>query len=215
MSGKNKNSDRKRSRAEELIDQAVRQVENEEGRDISEASVEADSSESAPSQNSAAGIAQIDLQKYVDREAYLRLAADLENFRKRAIRERQEAERNGREKILRGCLEIFDNLERGLRGAKDQQDPLAEGIRMVLSQVENWLRSEGIQIIQSKGAIFDPTIHEAVSQIERSDLPTGTVVEEIRRGYRWSDRLLRPASVIVSKQGDAHSAGEANEGEGA
>jgi molecular chaperone GrpE len=141
-----------------------------------------------------------DFQKYVEKEAYLRLAADLENFRKRAIRERQEAERNGRERILRGCLEIFDNLERGLKGAKDQNDPLAEGIKMILSQVENWLKSEGLQSIATKGEIFDPAVHEAVTQIERQDLPNGSIVEEVRKGYRWSDRLLRPASVVVSKQ---------------
>jgi molecular chaperone GrpE len=203
MSSKNKNSDRKRVKAEDLIAQAVRQVEEEEGKTIVEKSDDDQPQEKAPTQHTpsaATDIAQIDVQKYVEKEAYLRLAADLENFRKRAIRERQEAERNGRERILRGCLEIFDNLERGLKGAKDQNDPLAEGIKMILSQVENWLKSEGLQSIATKGEIFDPAVHEAVTQIERQDLPNGSIVEEVRKGYRWSDRLLRPASVVVSKQ---------------
>lgn len=202
MTSKNKNTDRKRTKAEELIDQAVRQVEEEEGQSASDSSETIKSEASAGENPAPTGIAQIDLQKFVDREAYLRLAADLENFRKRAVRERQEAERNGRERILRGCLEIFDNLERGLKGAKDQNDPLAEGIKMILSQVENWLKSEGLQVISVQGQ-FDPAVHEAVTQVEREDLPAGSIVEEVRRGYKWSDRLLRPASVVVSKQKEA------------
>lgn len=196
---KQKTTDRKRTKAEELIAEAVRQVENEEG-EAPDSKPSNDVRAPEPlAEHPTVEVARIDPQHYIEREAYLRLAADLENFRKRAMKERQDAERNGRERILRGCLEIFDNLERGLAGAKSQGDPLAEGIRMILSQVENWLKTEGLQVIATKGQVFDPTVHEAVSQIERDDMPTGMVVEEIRRGYRWSDRLLRPAAVIVSK----------------
>lgn len=143
-------------------------------------------------------VGKIDLKQYVDKEAYLRMAADFENFRKRAVKERSDAERSGREKILRGFLEILDNLERGLSQVRNDQSSLADGIRIILSQVDSWLKSEGLERIQSVGKNFDPTIHDAVSQID-SDEPAGTVVEEIKRGYSWSNRLLRPATVVVSK----------------
>jgi molecular chaperone GrpE len=143
-------------------------------------------------------VAKIDLKQYVEREAYLRMAADFENFRRRAVKERTDAERSGREKILRGFLEILDNLERGLVQVKEDQSSLAEGIRIILTQIDSWLKSEGLDRIESVGKNFDPLVHDALSQRE-SDEPVGMVIEEIKRGYSWSNRLLRPATVVVSK----------------
>ena len=180
----------KPSKADLLIEEAVRSIEEQEAKGTEDSSEEKDTKGS---------IAQIDLQQYVDKEAYLRLAADFENFRRRAIKERTEAERIGKEKALRSFLEIFDNLERGLHQAKDDQGPLADGMRMILSQAETWLKQEGLERIPSVGQIFNPQVHEAVSQIENPQIPTGQIVEELKRGYQWSDRLLRPAAVIVCK----------------
>ncbi|MBN8555058.1 MAG: nucleotide exchange factor GrpE [Deltaproteobacteria bacterium] len=199
MSSKNKNSDKARStksRADMLIEEAVKAVEAEESGD--------DSSEEVVSKETGSvnPVAKIDLQQYIEKEAYLRLAADFENFRRRAVKERQDSERNGREKILRGFLEIFDNLERGLSQSKNEDSALAEGIRMIISQAEIWMRSEGLERVETKGKLFDPTIHEAVSQIEDNTKPSGSILEEVKRGYKWSDRLLRPAAVIVSKNSE-------------
>jgi molecular chaperone GrpE len=191
MGSKDKKS---KSRADILIEEAVKAVEAGE-----DEAAELTSKESPKEKEP---VAKIDLQQYVEKEIYLRLAADFENFRKRAIKERQDAERNGRERILRGFLEILDNLERGLAQAKSEEGPLAQGMRMILSQVEVWMKSEGLDRIESEGKMFDPMIHEAISQVEDNTKPSGTILEEVKRGYRWSDRLLRPACVIVSKNGE-------------
>jgi len=147
-------------------------------------------------------VAKIDLKQYVEKEAFMRLAADFDNFRKRVLKERVEWERQGKEKVLRGFLEIIDNLRRGLSQPDATIGPLAEGMRMVLSQAEFWLQQEGLERVPTVGIPFDPSIHEAVARVEDLSKVDGTIVEEVRAGYRWADRLLRPASVVVVKSGD-------------
>lgn len=199
---KKEKSEGKTSKADLLIEEAIRAVEAKEASHDSDLSEELADKE--PVSRDSGAIARIDVQQVVDKEAYLRLAADFENFRKRALKERQDSEKVGKEKILRGFLEILDNLDRGLSQAVDQGGALADGIRMVLSQVDTWLKSEGLSRIESLGKPFDPHLHEAVSQVESNAVPPGHIVQEVRRGYRWSDRLLRPAAVVVNrKEGEA------------
>lgn len=143
-------------------------------------------------------LAKVSLQQYVEKEVYMRLAADFDNFRKRALRERIEWEKNSKEKVFRGFLDVLDNLTRGLDQASGDSSALAEGMKIVLSQAEAWLKSEGLDRIESVGKIFNPQLHEAVGQRESDEVPEGSVIEELRRGYSWGDRLIRPASVIVS-----------------
>jgi molecular chaperone GrpE len=189
---KKEHNDSKPSKADLLIEEAVRAVDKTE-----EAHEEIKEKEGISKDSGA--IAKIDLQQFVEKEAYLRLAADFENFRRRAVKERQDSEKAGKEKILRGFLDILDNLDRGLGQASGETSPLADGIRMVLSQVDSWLKAEGLSRIECEGRVFDPAVHEAVAQEESASHAAGTILREVRRGYRWSDRLLRPAAVIVSK----------------
>lgn len=144
-------------------------------------------------------VAKIDLQQFVPKEAYMRLAADFDNFRKRALKERSEWERLGKEKALRGALDLIDHLAIGLAQAKDDSSPLATGMQMVLSQAETWLQTEGLEKVPAVGEVFDPNLHEAVAQVVDSSKKEGQIIEEVKRGYRWKDRLLRPASVVVVK----------------
>ncbi len=205
MSSKNK-KDPVRSRAEKLIEEAVRSIETREAAGESDEVVEHSSHRknrtSGISKDTKESIAKIDLQQFVDKETYLRLAADFENFRKRALKERVESERVGREKVLRQFLEIFDNLERALQQAGDDSGPLASGLRMIFSQAESFLRTEGLERISTVGELFNPEMHEAVSQVEDSQKSSGMVLGELKRGYRWPDRLLRPASVMVCRNKD-------------
>lgn len=143
-------------------------------------------------------LAKVSLQQYVEKEVYMRLAADFDNFRKRALRERTEWEKSSKEKVFRGFLDVLDNLIRGLDQASGDSSALAEGMKMVLGQAEAWLKSEGLHRIESVGKVFNPQLHEAVGQRESDEVPEGSVMEELRRGYSWEDRLIRPASVIVS-----------------
>jgi molecular chaperone GrpE len=135
------------------------------------------------------------------RERLLRTAADFDNYRKRTRRDISDAERRVQENLLNVLLQPFDNLERAVQHAETAQDvkALAEGLKMVLRQLEDALSTVGIQRITSVGKPFDPSEHEAVQHIHTDDFPPGAVAQELRPGYRWQDRLIRPALVVVAK----------------
>jgi molecular chaperone GrpE len=141
--------------------------------------------------------AQADASKYKDQ--LLRTAADFDNFRKRARKEVEEAQRKGVEKALLELLPVADNLERAVaasQGATDVQSIL-EGVRMVLRFHEDALGRLGVERVPSVGTAFDPSLHEAVQQVA-SESPPGTVVTELAPGYRYQGKLLRAAIVAVS-----------------
>jgi molecular chaperone GrpE len=146
------------------------------------------------------------------RERLLRTAADFDNYRKRTRRDIADAERRVQENLLNVLVQPFDNLERAAQHAESAQDvkALAEGLKMVLRQFEDALQTVGIQRISSLGKPFDPTEHEAVQHIQTDQVPPGAVAQELRAGYRWQDRLIRPALVVVAK---APAPAAATEGE--
>jgi molecular chaperone GrpE len=135
------------------------------------------------------------------KERLLRTAADFDNFRKRTRRDIADAERRVQENLINVLVQPFDNLERAAQHAESAQDvkALAEGLKMVQRQFEDALNTVGIQRISALGKPFDPSEHEAVQHIQTSDVPPGAVAQELRAGYRWQDRLIRPALVVVAK----------------
>jgi molecular chaperone GrpE len=142
----------------------------------------------------------------VDRERYLRLAAEYQNFKKRALGEQHDAFRAGKDEVFVGVFDILDSLARGLEHAP-ADDPLMDGMNMVLSQAENWLRTQGLERIGALGSKFDPQVHEAVGQKPNPEKEDGDILEEVKRGYKWSDRMVRAASVVVCKN-EKNSTGE-------
>jgi molecular chaperone GrpE len=135
------------------------------------------------------------------RDQMLRVAADFDNYRKRTRREIEEAGRRAREELLREMLPVFDNLERAVAHADQAADvrSMADGVKMVLKQFLDTLGKLGVRRVQTVGAAFDPTIHEAIQQIATNEQPPGTVVAEVQPGYAWEERLLRAAMVVVAK----------------
>ncbi|WP_437876683.1 nucleotide exchange factor GrpE [Sorangium sp. So ce513] len=135
------------------------------------------------------------------REQLLRTAADFDNFRKRSRREVEEAQRRGRELILKDLLPVFDNLERAATHAESAPDvkSVAEGVRIVAKQFVDTLDRMGIKRIPAVGKPFDPTVHEAIQQIESTEHPAGVVIAEVQPGYILGDYLIRAAMVVVSK----------------
>jgi molecular chaperone GrpE len=135
------------------------------------------------------------------KERLLRTAADFDNYRKRTRRDIADAERRVQENLINVLVQPFDNLERAVQHAESAQDvkALAEGLKMVLRQLEDALSTVGIQRISALGKPFDPAEHEAVQHVQTSDVPPGAVAQELRAGYRWQDRLIRPALVVVAK----------------
>ncbi len=128
----------------------------------------------------------------------LRLGADYDNFRKRSMRQMDEARQFGAEKVIYDLLAVVDNLERALAHAEGDQSPMVEGVRMVTKQFLDVLAVHGVQGFDSQGETFDPERHEAMGQAPAGDRAPGTVVEEMLKGYFLHDRLLRPAQVIVA-----------------
>lgn len=130
----------------------------------------------------------------------LRTAAELENTRKRSRREVEEAKSKGREEAIRELLPVFDNLDRAAQAATAGGDPkaIADGVQMVLRLFEDHLQRLGVERLKSLGERFDPTLHDALQQVE-SDEPAGTIVNEIQPGYRMGARLVRAATVIVAR----------------
>jgi molecular chaperone GrpE len=130
---------------------------------------------------------------------YLRERAEMENFRKR--QERIAADRLLREKkdLFQKILSVMDNVERALayQDTMDRQG-LQQALRMVMWQMSEVMRAEGITPVPSVGEVFNPYVHEAIEAVEGSDQPEGTIIEEVLKGYKLGDETLRPARVKVS-----------------
>ena len=137
-------------------------------------------------------------------ERLLRVTADLENFKKRAARERTEAAQFANASLLQKLIPILDNFEMAQAATQAAQgDKLASlqtGIAMIQQQFKSALTESGLEEVDASGKVFDPTFHEAVSQQETDSMPEGNVVQQIRKGYKLRERLLRPAAVIVAKK---------------
>ena len=132
-------------------------------------------------------------------ERLLRSAAEFDNFKKRAAKEKEDAAKFGNEKILKDFLPVLDNLERALDHAEEHDlRQVIEGVRLVQKLLEGTLAKHGVTSFSAVGQPFDPNLHEALMQQESEQAP-GTVVSEMSRGYKLNDRLVRPAAVVVAK----------------
>ena len=134
----------------------------------------------------------------------LRTTADFDNYKKRAARERQEAVKFANEGIIGTLIPIIDNFEMALTAMAGAQDPaiqsLQSGVSMIHQQLKKALADAGLEEVDATNQPFDPNFHEAVSQQESADVPEGHVMQQLRKGYKLRDRLLRPATVVVAKK---------------
>jgi molecular chaperone GrpE len=132
-----------------------------------------------------------------EHERLLRAAADLDNFKKRAAKEREEIQRFGIEKVVKDLIPVLDDLDRALAAAPPE-GPLAHGVRLVRAAFERALAKHGVIGFSALGERFDPSLHEALMQVPSADQPPGMVVVEHARGFKLNDRLVRPAMVGVA-----------------
>ncbi len=153
----------------------------------------------ADSQNKEASIEE-ELQIYQDK--YIRLAAEFENYKKRAQRDQIDAIRYANESLLKNLLPTIDNLERALQSGKDAEasGPLLEGVELTYKQLLETVEKLGVRQVSSTGNLFDPAMHQAVAHVESDTAEPNTVVEEFQKGYFLHDRILRPAMVTVAKE---------------
>ena len=130
---------------------------------------------------------------------YQRLAADFENFKRRSRQELADRTQYANEELVRRLLPILDNFKRALEHAPENIDPSwYEGIKLVARQFEETLQAQGLTSIPAVGERFDPSQHEAIAREETDEHEEGTVVEEMRPGYRLHNRVLRPTLVKVA-----------------
>ena len=141
---------------------------------------------------------QADLDRF--RDLALRSQADFENYKKRSAREKEEAIKYANSSLLERLVGIIDNFELGLAAAKDQgaDSSIYSGMVLVHKQLNDLLTENGLQPIEAEGKPFDPNLHEAIAHEPSNEFSEGIVVRQTRRGYRFKDRLLRPAKVVVS-----------------
>jgi len=127
----------------------------------------------------------------------LRAQADLDNLKKRLEREAAERRLTDAATLFRRLLPVLDNLERALGAAGDRDDPLRNGVALIHQQLIEAMGKEGLQPIETVGAVFDPARHEAVDMVAAPGRPPGTILEEMQKGYTLRERLVRPALVRV------------------
>lgn len=145
--------------------------------------------------------------EYWDR--LVRLQAEFENYKKRSLRDQTDAIKYANRALLERLLPTMDHFEMAMAAVNQAQpisiDSLKQGIIMVHQQLKNTLMETGLEEIDAMGKDFDPNLHEAVSQVETTDVEEGKVVNQLRKGYKLADRLLRPATVVVAKKPEVAS----------
>jgi molecular chaperone GrpE len=136
-------------------------------------------------------------------DLYLRTRAELENYRRRAIRERQDAVRYAAQSVVEKLLPVLDSFEKAIEASQQSEAPslasLQEGVTLVQTQLKSVLAEVGLLEIDATGEVFDPNLHEAVAHQESAEIADGHVLHQIRKGYKLHDRLVRPATVVVAK----------------
>jgi molecular chaperone GrpE len=136
-----------------------------------------------------------------EKDKYLRLYAEFDNYKKRVARDREELIKYGNESLLYELLPVIDNLEMAMKHASnDTSAGLAQGVEITLKEFLRVIDKFGLSLIGASGKMFDPSLHHAMTQVERDDIDENMVVEEFRKGYMFREKVLRPALVAVSKK---------------
>ncbi|MEI8288082.1 MAG: nucleotide exchange factor GrpE [Verrucomicrobiota bacterium] len=137
-------------------------------------------------------------------ERLLRTTADFDNFKKRAAREKIEAAQYANYSLVQKLLPVLDNFEMALAAAQnaegDKLAALQSGVVMIQQQLKTALTETGLEEIDAAGRLFDPNLHEAISEQESTEVAEGNVMQQLRKGYKLKERLVRPATVIVAKK---------------
>jgi molecular chaperone GrpE len=145
-----------------------------------------------------------ELQKLkVERDTLLdrlaRLQAEFENARKRAAREQQEFRDFATADAIKALLPAFDSFERALQAPATQLSEFRGGVELIYKQLQDALAKLGVRAVPARGEVFDPHVHEAIEMVETTEVPDHQVIDELQRGYKLKDRLLRPAMVRVAR----------------
>jgi molecular chaperone GrpE len=132
----------------------------------------------------------------------MRQAAEMENYRKRSEREKYEAIKRANEKLIKDMLPMLDNLERALDNPGDasRESPFYTGVNMITGEIYKIFQRYGLEVVDARGKLFDPNLHEAIGQSADNNIEENTVTNQMQKGYTFEGRLLRPALVVVNKK---------------
>lgn len=208
---KNREHDSSKTDSGEVDNAATDRTEDELAHD--EASSTGDVDNAAGDSTATAGdefsdrIARLEEELQQERGQKLRLAADIDNLRKRMQREREEYQRFATLGLMEDLLTAVDNFQIGLTAADQHPEAkaVADGFRMAYQQLRQILEQHGLKEIYPAGEVFDPNLHDCVAHQANDDVPADHVIAVVRSGYSLRDRMIRPAAVIVSS-GPASSA---------
>ena len=134
------------------------------------------------------------------KDTFLREKAELENFKKRLTKEKEDFVQFANERLLKELIQIEDNLERALEVPNATFESLKEGVEMIQKQFSTFLKNQKVESIEAIGKDFDPTLHEVLNQQESEEHEENTVIDEYSKGYTLNGRILRPAKVVISKK---------------
>jgi molecular chaperone GrpE len=134
-----------------------------------------------------------------EHDMYLRSLADFDNYRRRVERDRATAGRAGKREIMLPLLEVLDGFDRALSHMNEAPSGLAVGLQALHRKLLGLLEAQGITPLATVGETFNPEFHEAMGSVNSEDVEPGTIAEELQRGYRWGDEVLRPARVRVAR----------------
>jgi|TARA_B110000116_G_scaffold256997_1_gene256744 molecular chaperone GrpE len=132
-------------------------------------------------------------------DRYLRSVAELDNYRKRTVRMRTEAREDTLRDLLLQVAPVLDNLHRALNQQTQDADSLKQGVELICGQFNEVLKGYGLAEIEAVGQAFDPNLHEALAEVPSAEHEPGTVMEEMEKGYKLNDKVVRPSRVVVSK----------------
>lgn len=164
-------------------------------------SEETDSEDKAETEeNKSSEVAEIQAKYDTLNNQYIRLAADFDNFRKRQAQERENLLKYGAENTLKQLIEVLDNFDRGQKAIENVEDAqqIKDSFNLVLKQMNDTLTKIGLEVIETEGKEFDPNFHEAVMQTPTSEYEEGTIINELQKGYKIGDKILRAALVNVA-----------------
>jgi len=166
---------------------------------------EDESPQGASPRNGGAAAAQSELEKakaecaaYLDRAA--RLQAEFENYRKRSAREQQEFREYAVADAIKSLLPILDSLDRALKTNAASLEDFRNGIELIDKQFHDALAKLGVEPLEAQGQLFDPNLHQAIQMVDTDEVEDNHVIDELQRGYKLKDRLLRPAMVRVARK---------------
>lgn len=146
-------------------------------------------------------IASLEAALEAEKDRFIRLSAEFDNYRKRKQREIDEFKKFANETVFKQFLPVVDNLERAMASAENNQDlkSLLEGVKLTHKEILKVFQDFNVKLVQADNQLFDPNFHQAVTQKETNEVPENTITDVLQRGYLLHDRLIRPAMVVVSK----------------